>query len=168
MPSNDLDLSGNNATFYISPGDDTIGSPYNRTEVGEHMNSGSHYGTFDQCVNEFEWSETVYANSLSVWGGDWTSRYDDLSASDHRTRAHRTRTQGFAWQEFPNPAPSPCCYAGWRAWRCWEGGGRRENRRPKTGRNYSRKHLFPRFVGVTSGSAKVRLSLKTQGFTGFL
>ena len=69
-PSNDLvdPDPGNNSTFMIDldpdPDDDTIGSPYWRTEVGAHENSGSPYGTFDQGGNVFEWYETP-----SRWGG---------------------------------------------------------------------------------------------------
>jgi formylglycine-generating enzyme len=34
-----------------------IGDPYQRTEVGEHENSASPYGTFDQAANVWEWNE---------------------------------------------------------------------------------------------------------------
>ncbi len=63
-PSNDLidPDPGNNATFArCCPSDYTIGSPYWRTEVGAHENSGSPYGTFDQGGNVSEWNEAVHA-----------------------------------------------------------------------------------------------------------
>ncbi len=46
---------GNTATY----GNVTIGSPYYRTEVGEHENSASPYGTFDQGGNVYEWTEAI-------------------------------------------------------------------------------------------------------------
>ncbi len=62
LPSNDLigPDPGNNATFYIHSRDYTIGSPYYRTEVGAHENSGSPYCTFDQGGNVLEWNEAVF------------------------------------------------------------------------------------------------------------
>lgn len=48
---------GNSATYSRYP-DFTIGSPYWRTEVGEHESSASSYGTFDQIGNVSEWDET--------------------------------------------------------------------------------------------------------------
>ena len=57
LPSNVLGVPtdpGNNATW-----DFTIGPEYYRTEVGEHENSDSPYGTFDQGGNVWEWNEAV-------------------------------------------------------------------------------------------------------------
>ena len=50
---------GNNATFHIGFDNETLGPPYWRTEVGEHENSESPYGTFDQGGNVQEWTEAV-------------------------------------------------------------------------------------------------------------
>lgn len=74
LPSNALDLGGNNATYY--GGDFTIGSPYFRTAVGAHENSESPYGTFDQGGNVAEWTEAInYGSGRVVRGGS----YDDFS-----------------------------------------------------------------------------------------
>ena len=63
-PSNDLNGGGNNATFYdTQDGSVTIGSPYYRTKIGEHANSASPYGTFDQGGNVWEWNETAISSS---------------------------------------------------------------------------------------------------------
>ena len=78
VPSNDLidPDPGNNATFWDGDeatgnlGDYTIGAPYFRTEVGEHENSNSPYGTFDQGGNVWEWNETVIAGSYRVVRGE--------------------------------------------------------------------------------------------------
>ncbi len=69
VPSNDLTTpdSGNNATFYA--GDFTIGNPYWRTEVGEHENSNSPYGTFDQGGNIWEWNESAGTDVYSLYRG---------------------------------------------------------------------------------------------------
>ena len=66
VPSNALDLGGNNATFGNAPDyfeDLTIGSPFYRTEVGAHGNSGSPYGTFDMMGNVLEWNEALIADA---------------------------------------------------------------------------------------------------------
>jgi formylglycine-generating enzyme required for sulfatase activity len=52
---------GNNATFWNNGY--TIGSPYYRTEVGDHENSDSPYGTFDQGGNVWEWNEAIIIGS---------------------------------------------------------------------------------------------------------
>ncbi len=82
VPSNDLDGSGNNATFYEYGGDYTIGSPYYRTEVGAHVNSDSPYGTFDQGGNVWEWNEAIlYGSYRVVRGGSFGGSDYDLRAS---------------------------------------------------------------------------------------
>jgi len=109
-PSNDLDLGGNNATFYISAGDHTIGSPYYRTEVGAHENSGSPYGTFDQGGNVWEWNELIVLVAASARGlrGGSFSGLDRYSLASDRYRYYRNETQGsydigFRVSEIPEP-----------------------------------------------------------------
>ena len=107
-PSNDLidPDPGNNATFY--DGDNTIGSPYWRTEVGEFENSESPYGTFDQGGNVWEWNEAVIAG----WGRGLrgASFYHDLVSSLHASyRNYYYPTYegpgvGFRVAEVPEPA----------------------------------------------------------------
>ncbi|HET6456858.1 MAG TPA: SUMF1/EgtB/PvdO family nonheme iron enzyme [Armatimonadota bacterium] len=75
-PINDITNpdAGNNANFYQAG--ETIGSPYHRTEVGEFENSESHYGTFDQAGNVWEWNEAIVDPSYAyrgVRGGDFGS-----------------------------------------------------------------------------------------------
>ncbi len=84
-PSNDLvdPDPGNNATFNDNGW--TIGSPYYRTEAGEHENSESPYGTFDQGGNIYEWNETLVhpgqTDDRGLWGGSFNDGVDILRAS---------------------------------------------------------------------------------------
>jgi len=83
VPSNDLISPdpGNNATFHL-PGDYTIGDPYYRTEVGEHENSYSPYGTFDQGGNIHEWNETSLSGAYRVMrGGSFVDDDDNFHAA---------------------------------------------------------------------------------------
>jgi formylglycine-generating enzyme required for sulfatase activity len=72
---------GNNATFYSNGY--TIGSPYYRTEVGDHENSDSPYRTFDQGGNVYEWNEAiVYGSYRGLRGGEsGSSDYGLLAAN---------------------------------------------------------------------------------------
>lgn len=71
---------GNNVTYNT----DTDPVHY-RTEVGEHENSESAYGTFDQAGNVWEWNEALvdpaYPAYRGLRGGNWDSTYDDLQGS---------------------------------------------------------------------------------------
>jgi formylglycine-generating enzyme required for sulfatase activity len=67
---------GNTATYL-----DTAwvpGFPYWRSEVGDHENSSSPYGTFDQGGNVWEWNEAV----IDLGGGDITNVYRGLRGGD--------------------------------------------------------------------------------------
>ena len=110
VPSNDLveptDL-GNNATFYISDGDYTIGSPYYRTEFGAHENSESPYDTFDQGGNLWEWHEAIlYGSYRGVRGGSFYPNVIDLHASHWNGSfpALEDLNLGFRVAEVPEPA----------------------------------------------------------------
>jgi hypothetical protein len=62
---------GNYATHDGDGGIDGIGDPYYRTEVGEHENSASPYGTFDQGGNVSEWNERKLSNKYRASRGGW-------------------------------------------------------------------------------------------------
>ena len=107
VPSDDLDGSGNNATFW----DDgyTIGSPYYRTEFGAHANSASPYDTFDQAGNLFEWNEATFSpSSRGVRGGSFETNNMALHAvlrgyySSYRP-THELYDIGFRVAEVPEP-----------------------------------------------------------------
>jgi formylglycine-generating enzyme len=108
-PSNDLDSGGNSATFYIYDGDYTIGSPYYRTKVGEHKNSESPYGTFDQGGNVWEWNESSMSGVFrrGVWGGSFSTTGDWLRAGSGVPLLDSTRetsSLGFRVVQVPEPA----------------------------------------------------------------
>ena len=107
-PSNDLvdPDPGNNATFYISSGDYTIGSPYWRTEAGAHENSESPYGTFDQGGNVWEWNEAIIGSCRGLRGGSFSVSVGYLHAS-YRGFYFPTLEYsyfGFRVSEVPEPA----------------------------------------------------------------
>jgi len=102
---------GNNATYYdyygTGNGGYTIGSPYYRTEVGDHENSESPYGTFDQGGNVWEWDEAVlWGSGRGLRGGAF---YDDADGLHAASRATGTPSfegygVGFRVAEVPEPA----------------------------------------------------------------
>ena len=111
-PSNDLvdPDPGNNATFYISGGDYTIGSPYWRTEFGAHENSESPYETFDQGGNVWEWNEAIAHTSYRVMRGgsfiDFNLGVDGLRAVNRHYNIPHTISRGIGFRvaEVPEPA----------------------------------------------------------------
>jgi formylglycine-generating enzyme len=106
FPSNDLISPdpGNNATFY--DGGYTIGSPYYRTEVGDHENSDSPYGTFDQGGNVWEWNEAIPCGSCrGLRGGSFDFVDGNLRASyrDSLNPTYEGYNVGFRVSEVPEP-----------------------------------------------------------------
>jgi formylglycine-generating enzyme required for sulfatase activity len=96
---------GNNATFY-SPGY-TIGSPYYRTQVGDHENSDSPYGTFDQAGNVYEWNEAILYDSYRGLRGGSFYGGGGLRAAERGTNGDPTNEYyfvGFRVSEVPEPA----------------------------------------------------------------
>ena len=127
VPSNILDLGGNNATFYASGY--TIGSPYWRTEVGAHENSESPYDTFDQGGNVWEWNEAeIYAGSTwrrGLRGGYWadsssgppyglaaSARYNYLPQNEYYS-------VGFRVASVPEPGSTTLLLCGLVSIICW-------------------------------------------------
>ena len=105
-PSNDLidPDPGNNATFYDSGY--TIGSPYYRTEVGAHENSGSPYGTFDMGGNVWEWNEAlIYGSNRGCRGGSYYSYgyYLRSSNRDYLDPYYEDGDLGFRVASVPEP-----------------------------------------------------------------
>jgi len=102
---------GNNATFcsYDYPYILTMDNPYYRTEVGDHENSDSPYGTFDQGGNVWEWNEGVIGFCRGLRGGSFYDVYEfNLPAAD-RNYTYFPWTKeynifGFRVSEVPEPA----------------------------------------------------------------
>jgi len=81
-PSED---SGNSANYH--DGDFAVGSPYYSSTAGAYAQSASHYGTFDQGGNVWEWNETVaYETSTTarrgMRGGAWSHSELALAAAE--------------------------------------------------------------------------------------
>jgi len=97
---------GNNATFRGSDYTYTIGDPYYRTEVGDHENSDSPYGTFDQGGNVWEWNESIVSVSYrGDRGGAFSAYVSTLSAAfrDYNIPSGEGNGIGFRVSEVPEP-----------------------------------------------------------------
>ena len=99
---------GNYATYDRDGGIPGIGLPYWRTEVGEHEQSESPYGTFDQGGNVTEWYETIRHGSYrGVLGGAfdtvWTSELSAEARFGYIPSSESSRI-GFRVAEVPEPA----------------------------------------------------------------
>ena len=112
VPSNDLidPDPGNNATYYDNGS--TIDGLFNYcTEVGEHENSESPYGTFDQGGNVWEWNEAIISESdlsvRNVRGGSFANIGDSMSSSARAFPYYPTagyHSVGFRVVSVPEPA----------------------------------------------------------------
>ena len=112
VPGNDLVTPdpGNNANFYQDYGY-TLGSPYYRTEVGKFENSASHYGTFDQGGNVWEWNEAIVyqsgtSGSRGMRGGSlYNGDYYLLASSRNDNYPHgEYLSWGFRVSAVPEPS----------------------------------------------------------------
>ena len=110
VPSNDLPDSGNNGNFWQS--DYSIGSPCYRTNVGEFGNSESHFDTFDQGGNVWEWNEavTIYQYAPYVFrgvrGGAFDGKADYLLASTRYDSATSLESSSVGFR-VSSPIPEP-------------------------------------------------------------
>jgi formylglycine-generating enzyme required for sulfatase activity len=101
---------GNNATYRIGASGYTIGSPYYRTLVGDHENSESAYGTFDQSGNIQEWTEAQPSAGSSqryMRGGSFDQTLGNLAAATRASVAsggNGFSTNGFRLAYVPEPA----------------------------------------------------------------
>jgi formylglycine-generating enzyme len=98
----------NDATYHHFNGGYTIGSPYYRTEVGDHENSPSPYGTFDQGGNVWEWNEAINAGSSRGLRGGSFEQYDGYLLAAERNAWYAPTVEGydfgFRLAEVPEPA----------------------------------------------------------------
>ncbi len=74
---------GHRATCRIAS-EYTLDPPYRRTEVGEHENSASPYGTFDQAGNVMEFTETIgfIPETRRMRGGSWNMSFLNFFVSE--------------------------------------------------------------------------------------
>jgi formylglycine-generating enzyme required for sulfatase activity len=102
---------GHHATYRIGAGDYTVGSPYWRTEAGEHENSASPYGTFDQGGNVMEFTETIgmIAETRRMRGGSWNMAGTNLFVSEIDDVMHSSdqfNDLGFRLANLAEPSPA--------------------------------------------------------------
>ena len=71
---------GNYATYNGDGGTTGIGPDYYKTDVGEHENSPSPYGTFDQGGNITEWNEVLIGDRRGTRAGVYATVVDHLHA----------------------------------------------------------------------------------------
>jgi hypothetical protein len=110
LPSNVLGIPtdpGNNATFYT--GVYTLGPPYYATEVGDHENSDSPYGTFDQGGNFYEMNEAIVSGVYrNMRGGSFGYFGANMMASDRgflqSVPTAEGGGKGFRVSQVPEPA----------------------------------------------------------------
>ena len=97
---------GNYATYDGDGGIDGIGSPYYLTEIGEHENSDSPYGAFDQGGNLQEWDEALAIGQRGLRGGSFKGSDSLLHAAyRHRTTPlNESDGIGFRLVYVPEPA----------------------------------------------------------------
>ena len=105
LPSNDLvdPDPGNNANFFIPPGDYTLGQSFPWTKVGEFENSDSPYGTFDQGGNVWEWLDSPIRRIRGGSVGYWSNELHAASSSSMLPGGHEGGL-GFRVAEVPEPA----------------------------------------------------------------
>ena len=102
-----------------------IGSPYYRTIVGEHENSASPYGTFDQGGNVFEYTEAHDSYSYCLQGGAYSVDEPYLHAgylSPIIVLEDEFSTSGFRMASVPEPGSITLLLCGlvsliWKRWR---------------------------------------------------
>ncbi len=112
-PRNVLETTdpGNSATYWdyygIGTGDYTMTHPYFRTEVGEHENSASPYGTYDQGGNVYEWNEDpIYGLANVMRGGSFHYYGVDILHAASRNSCYTIAEDfdiGFRVVEVPEP-----------------------------------------------------------------
>jgi formylglycine-generating enzyme required for sulfatase activity len=102
---------GNSANYFdyygTGNGTYTIGAPYFRTPVGAFENSASHYGTYDQAGNVWQWNESVvYSSYRGVRGGSFAyyNYYSDSATRYDVDPTNETDNVGFRVSEIPEPA----------------------------------------------------------------
>jgi len=101
---------GNYATHNGDGGTDGIGPPYYRTEVGEHENSDSPYGTFDQGGNVWEWNEAIVSLLYRGLRSGSFIYYGDVLHASKRDYFHpdfEDRYIGFRVSEVHKPSGIP-------------------------------------------------------------
>jgi sulfatase modifying factor 1 len=122
---------GNTATWNgdgtsIMPGVEGIGFPWFRTEVGEHENSASPYGTFDQGGNLWEMTDSLAPNTERIRrGGNYAhgtdNSYMEASFTTNYSPADPSGTRASGFRVVSLGGPLETCATGC-SWTSSEGG----------------------------------------------
>ena len=84
------------------------------TDVGTYAGDGSHYGTFDQGGNVWEWNDAIVSTSnRGLRGGSFNSGFDGLLQSSFRVGNSPTAEDGGVGFRVSSlaPIPEPSAYA---------------------------------------------------------
>lgn len=106
----------NNGVFSVTQSATLLTNQNYLTDVGAFTNSSSHYGTFDQSGNVYQWNDldgSTAGSTRGVRGGGWrqASGLNEISSAVHPTPA--TDFQNFdigfrlVYATWPPPAPIP-------------------------------------------------------------
>jgi len=118
-PENTIGSGANQANYWIG-GYSTGSAPY-ITNGGAYSASGSHYGTFDQGGNVWEWNDAVISGYYrGLRGGCWDYGSLQSSLRNNYSPGFGDSTMGFRVASVPEPSAAVLVMlsgAGWLVWK---------------------------------------------------
>jgi len=110
-PGNVVGSGANQANYYtgnysVTQSASYSGSQNYLTDGGAFSGSASHYGTYDQGGNVWEWNDAVIGSSRGLRGGTWSDYYGVLQSSYRNliSPAFENSLVGFRVASVPEPS----------------------------------------------------------------